>query len=293
MSRLSQGLATITVLIGTALLVYYSREISQFIVNLVGPQEVTKIEAPKQKVGTLTSQGQSSREVHHLDEFKVPAGQHMTFTTQSGWVLEFTENAEVIFELYRPESSDSPLLVTFRSGDFRLMTAGAIGMLFVMKDKKIFSPQVAPQKEAIRTVELQQTPVAKSDEVTELTEDIRVQEKPLKLSRSGRSTMPEKVTTYDNKETLSNAYIEQVLLGQANSLRNCQLSSIRDKKMAQGLLIVSFSILPSGKIEKLAVAKDQIQNAQLVNCVISVLERTHFKAFAGAPIQLSYPIEFR
>lgn len=290
MNRLTQGLAVVCVVLFTGLLVFYSRDLSEFIVHMFAGEAPT-IASHKIKIGSVTV-GTDTRELYHLDPINVGAGQTQKVTTNTGWQIELLENTKAIVELYRPEQVDSPALISILSGQYKLVTAGQPGRLFVMQDKKIFSPQVA-QKEESRTIELKAPLAAQTETVSELTEDVRVQEKPMKLSKHNKTPLPDKVPSQDSGETLSNSYIEQVLIGQANSLRNCQLNSVRDNKPSQGTLIFSFTILPSGKIDGLKVAKDQLQNPQLASCAVSVLDRTQFKAFSGAPIQLSYPIEFR
>lgn len=296
MSRLAQSFATLGVILFTILIVVYSREISQFIVGLFVKPDTTQNmrhsvnKETRIRVGTL-SNGQTTKEILNLEEIAVDPGQAWKVTTFTGWEIELQENTKAIVELYRPEvGNSSAALLTIISGEYKLLKQGEAGKLFIMQNKKIFSPQMV-QSEKTHTIELNKNDP--NEPVAELTEDVRAHTGSLRVSKNMRSPMPDKIPNSSDGETLSNEYIEQVITGQANALRNCQLNSVRENKSSQGKLVLAFSIMPNGKIENLKVAKDELKNPSLASCAASVIERTQFKAFAGDPIVFSYPIEFR
>lgn len=277
MSRPSPWLITIAATVLSALLIFYSRDLSKFIVGLFIPlQTPDKI---SQFVLAKTGDPKEVRELHHLDQIKAPPDKPIRLIFTSGWVLDLKENSSAIVELYRPQEVNSPALLSLITGEYSLVTPGPPGQLFIMQDKKIYSPQNIP---------IQQT------REIDINGQLPLQPIASPVGAIGKANkLPDKITNQDNSETLSNNYIEQVLVGQSNLLRNCQLNSVRDKKPAFGMLTLTFTINPDGKINNIKLLQDKIKNPQLTKCTIEVIERTHFKPFSGPAISLNYPLEYK
>lgn len=94
-------------------------------------------------------------------------------------------------------------------------------------------------------------------------------------------------------ETLSSAYIESQLMQRSALFRRCQLTSLRDNKLANGNMLFSFVIKNNGRVDKVKLLQNAINNKDLESCVTSVIERTKFKSFNGKAISLSYPLNFQ
>lgn len=313
MSRLTPWLITVGAVVFATLLLFYSRDISKFIVGPFLPQQQDKtstiVVATVATIAKDTSsatdataekdnQNQENdlkkvRELHHLDEISTPSDKPLRLIFTSGWVIDLKENSSAIVELYRPGETDSPALLSLITGEYALVTPGPLGQLFIMSDKKIYSPQNAPPQQ-VRTIEITE-PGATVKSSVEATVQSTIELPVNGVSAHGRvaSKLPDKIINQDNTETLSNNYIEQVLAGQSNSLRNCQLNSVRDRMPARGKLILTFTINPDGKIAGVKILQDKIKNKQLAKCVVAVIERTNFKPYTGAAISLSYPLEFK
>lgn len=277
MSRLAPWFITIAATICAVLLIFYSRDISRGLVNLFLPsQEQNKAT----KIVLAKTDNPNSQEVHHLDTIKASQEKPVRITFSSGWVIDLKNNSAAIAELYRPEDANSPALLSIINGEYALITAGQPGQLYIMSDKKIHSPEDAPPPQ-VRTLEIINL---------ELPKDT--------VSATGAvalpgSQLPDKIMNQDNSTILSNNYIEQILAGQSNSLRNCQLNSVRDRKSAAGKLTMTFTINPEGKVEGVKTIQDTIKNSQLTNCAIAVIERTVFKPHTGPAVTLNYPLEFK
>ena len=72
----------------------------------------------------------------------------------------------------------------------------------------------------------------------------------------------------------------------------CQTHAIRQNKKSKGQLLIGISIESRGKMKDVQILASDIQNEELLSCVKTVLERTHFRAFQGAEIIRSYPLVF-
>jgi hypothetical protein len=104
--------------------------------------------------------------------------------------------------------------------------------------------------------------------------------------------MPDKIKNGD-EETLSSAYIENILAQQAPAFRRCQMNSVRDNRVSVGNLLVSLTIASSGEVQQARLLQDDLQNEPLTQCVLSAVQRVRFKSFDGLPISLTYPIVFK
>lgn len=306
-------LGSLVAFIAAVVLIFSSRAISEFLFGLFfNSQTVTK---STPIVATLTSKdgliyarraGQPefikidpNHSFYHLDQIKVEHNARAEVQFPSDWKLNIQENSIMTFELYRPNQENSPALLSITRGDYSLAQAGTKGQLFVMRDKKILSAELKVSATPFaRKVELNAqtklTPLA-TESTLPLDENAPNLPTNTRMELPTAMTpgkMPDKLKHYD-EETLSSSYIEQVLGSQSNSLRKCQMSSLRDNKTSSGALLINIVISPNGKVDHVKLIQDKINNSQLSSCVLSVIERTVFKTFDGQPITLSYPIEFK
>jgi hypothetical protein len=306
MSR-NEWIGTAAAIVLAVLLVLYARPLSEAIVGMFF--EKTPTAAPL-SVGRLTAVsgqviGHRAGEVEfkkvavdtpllHHDQIKVERESRAQLELTSGWKIALNENSEVAIELYRPDSAQSPVLLSFVRGDYVVVTNGQPGMLYVMQNKKVFSPTAPPPK-VLRSASI----LAPNTPVPQPAKTVTA---PSAEPSAGASTplpsakipgpLPDKLLN-NGDETLSSVYIEKTLSEQAESLRKCQLNSVRDNKRSEGNMLLSLTISPNGRIDHIKVLQDQVKNEQLASCAVSVLERMQFKTFSGLPITLTYPIEFR
>ena len=300
MSR-PQWLSIAAVLLLGILLIYFSRPIAEGFVGLFMKTPTTST-APVAAVviqtdgavfvrkagGTAFDPIRAPYELSHNDQLKTEHLSSAQIRFTSGWELQLLESTQIAIEFYRPDESSSPLLVTFLRGQYTVLTPGSPGLLYVQQDQKIFTPnfQVLDQP---RTAEIAPPPLTPTTEKPEPLPSEAVETKLPSAKTPGK--LPDKIVS-SGDETLSNAYIEQTLGAQITSLRRCQLNSLRDNRPVEGNLLLSLTIAPSGKVDKVKILQDGMRNNQLNSCVSSVIERVQFKSFAGLPITLTYPVEF-
>ena len=107
-------------------------------------------------------------------------------------------------------------------------------------------------------------------------------------------SVPDKLTV-EGREVLSNQYrSSRTIETQSNAFRRCQLNSVRDNLAAEGsYCCFRLPLLRRAELKAFQVMQDLLNNEQLLSCTKSVIERMQFKAFAGDPVTVNYPIEFR
>lgn len=303
----------VAALLVAALLVVSSRSISEFVVSFFfkdasqarpvakkGTAKTTTVLAGQiEKItGAVWVRHRNQKEFYaapaapvslfHLDQIKVAPNSTAHLKMAKGWQIALYENSLATVELYRADTSLSPTLLSVIRGSYQVLNQGERGHLFVMQNKRVF-PAESPPPTKVRKAE-----IATSANLQILRPSLKVPaaKAPHKNAQQPLPSAPEKIQLH-GQETLTSSYIEEVLGRHTHDLRRCQMNSLRDGKNAEGSLLLSFTISPKGRVEHIKILKDQIKNEQLINCSASVLERTKFKSFAGLPITLTYPLQFR
>lgn len=93
-------------------------------------------------------------------------------------------------------------------------------------------------------------------------------------------------------ETLSNEYIDQVIVSRQPQLQKCWLSRLKVKPKLKGQIALQFEISRRGKVHDVKVADHTVDDNELQKCVMTVIERIPFRGFKGPEISLTYPITF-
>ncbi|OFZ18761.1 MAG: hypothetical protein A2Z20_01360 [Bdellovibrionales bacterium RBG_16_40_8] len=307
MSRMSLIGAFVAIVVAIILLIKMN-SIAEFLVDIFFQKNSqiaanTEIGQVLSRRGTIYRRSPSSSDfiiikpvtkILHMDQIKIEANSDAVIKLSSDWQLQLLENTIVALEYYRPLSPEtSPVLMSIMHGGYNVINQGKAGFLFVMQDQKIFIPEVKPQINQRTIMVAPNAQQAPAEAPAEVETEIHSTQKPSDKAQHTKSgKMPDKLPNSDS-ETLSNTYIEQILNSQATSFSHCQQNSERDNKPSKGSILFSFTILPSGQIEKVKVLQDKISNSQLTSCATSVVERVQFKSFQGLPISLSYPLEFK
>ena len=100
------------------------------------------------------------------------------------------------------------------------------------------------------------------------------------------------VTNGADPDTLSNEYIDSVIVDRQGQLQRCWLSRLKDAPGLKGQITLQFEISRRGRVKDLRVVDASIKDEVLQKCVMSVFERLTFREFKGSEISLSYPINF-
>jgi len=108
-----------------------------------------------------------------------------------------------------------------------------------------------------------------------------------KVPSSKITNHPKKV---NEKITLPDAYISAVIKNQRTFLNRCYAQHLRMDPDSQGRIETSLTIESDGNVSTARVIGSSIADPQLQQCIVSTLQRAKFKAFAGDPIIVTYPI---
>ena len=192
------------------LLIVKMHSISEFMVHIffpvnLGAKTAVEIGQVLSYTGSLYRRSAGSTEfisiksntpIYHLDYIKVESMSNAIIEMSSNWQIQLNENTIVAFEFYRLESPEtSPVLMSVAHGTYGVVAQGKPGLLYVMKDQKVLTPELTPQVSS-RIIVMKPQP--QMDQT--LTPTTKVKAKDL----------PDKLPVGDD-ETLSSSYIEQVL----------------------------------------------------------------------------------
>jgi hypothetical protein len=307
MERTSALIAIISAVLA-GLVIYYCRPLGKKVANWIRNPAASRFVAVgtlENTVGQVRIISANESDAHiaqigvalrHLDTLLVDGDSEATLSFNSGYRLKILANSEIGIQSYRPEKAKSPILVTLMNGDFQTLSRGVPGDLFVASRNQIFAPEYRPQLGAREMLadRDRQTPaeIAALAEPAKTTPLYSVGSTGARHEPPSDDAIPDKVLVHGH-ETLSSRYIERTIEAQTGAFRRCQLNSVRDNLTAEGSLLFSITISPSGHIDHLQVTQDQLKNDQLLSCTRSVIERLQFKSFAGEPVTVSYPVEFR
>ena len=93
-------------------------------------------------------------------------------------------------------------------------------------------------------------------------------------------------------DSLSNEYIDEVIVSRQSQLQKCWLSRLKDSPGLKGQIVLQFEISRRGKVRDLRVVDTTFDDDTLKRCVVTVFERLTFRPFKGQEITLSYPVAF-
>jgi len=216
--------------------------------------------------------------IQNKDHLRVETGARAKVRFTNGTEIEIVDPTDVVFELWREESDDSPLYLHFLSGDYRMITLDRSQPIYVSMNDNLFLLQ-NKSKDSPRKLNIRQTPSALARKTPEpvSTQDGE-EEKPIVEARG------------DGPPT--NAYIDQTIATQKSLFQKCQTNSIRNKKQSVGQLIAGITISPSGQVSEAKLLNTNFQDLELPNCAIDVIRRIKFRAYPGEQIVRSYPLQF-
>jgi len=96
----------------------------------------------------------------------------------------------------------------------------------------------------------------------------------------------------DDRITLPDSYISGVIRNQRTFLNKCYAQHLRNDPDTQGRIDTSMTIELDGSVSTARVVGSTIADPQLQQCIVSTLQRTRFRSFAGDPLVVYYPITF-
>jgi hypothetical protein len=301
--------AALTILVAVSL-IFFSKPIAIWIVELVSPPPVGRgtpvaqiaevigdVQMREAAVTYVKSVEEVPQQIYQHDAVLVRTGSLARLIFQGGAEINVLEDSEILVEFFNPKDPLSPVYMTLRRGDLEIKKPGVAGRLFIVKDKQVLSLSQwtanlnQPSNVVSVDGEAPAVSVTVGDEkipppIGMPTGDI--------VKNSGEaldSSAP--VVKVGGEETLSSAYIEKTLANKGAQFRRCQINSVRDKLPALGQMMFSIRIEPNGTVGAVRQLQTSIDNIHLTSCVTDVIQRSVFRAYAGKPITLSYPIDFQ
>ncbi len=93
-------------------------------------------------------------------------------------------------------------------------------------------------------------------------------------------------------DILPQSKIEEILNTKKNDFFRCYGQLIQKEEQAHGQLLLSFEILPTGKVASVDVTKTEIHQTSFLSCLKEVVMRTTFPPFDGKTITTVFPLKF-
>lgn len=214
------------------------------------------------------------------DQLRVEAGGKAKVKFASGTEIELTENSDVVFELWRADSEDSPIYLHFFAGDYQVVNLDRSRPIYASMNDSLFLLQ-NKTKETARKLNIRTVPSA-------LSQNKREQTSPTTEVDEAAKALPEQLT--DGPP--SNAFIDQTIATQKNLFQKCQTNSIRNKKQSKGHVVAGITISPSGHVSEAKLLNTDFKDLDLANCAIDVIRRIRFPSYKGDEIVRSYPLQF-
>ena len=171
--------------------------------------------------------------------------------------IRISENTDLLLE----ESTDGTVTIIIKSGDLTVENFGEKNSLFWIK------------KEGRQLSAL----------------DYSITNRPDENNLKTRNTL--KLNSTD-KNILTQSKIEEILNLKKNDFFRCYGQLIQKEEQAYGQILLSFEILPTGKVLNVTVAKTDLNQNYFLSCLKEVVLRTAFPVFSGKNITTVFPLKF-
>lgn len=209
--------------------------------------------------------------LHAKDTVSTDVGSSAVISFKSGLKVELEPNSLIIIEDYGSGSGNMEL--TFLRGGVKILNQGeglklsgtAVKKDQAMKLNLALLDKAPPTPPPLPKIGLEE----KKEKLKDLTRKKRVQ-----------------------KETLPDSYIASVIKNQKTFLNRCYAQHLRLNPDARGRIDTALTIEPDGSISTARVVGSTIPDPSLQQCVVTTLQRAHFRSFDGDPIIVNYPINF-
>lgn len=200
--------------------------------------------------------------------------------------LELPELSSVSLQIWNPRDDSSPLYLQNLMGSLNAKKTGIRGKAYVVKDGKLFLPgQKASEKPMALTVTKSQIPEL---QLADAGEEAPAMEE----SADGAKPNEPELPMGDEPLTLSNEYIDEMIVSRQGQLQKCWLSRLKDNPNLRGSMTLQFEISRRGKVREMRVSTATFDDDTLKRCVMTVVERISFRPYKGQEISLSYPVTF-
>lgn len=214
---------------------------------------------------TDTAEIQKKTKIKNLDVIKTKAGSEASIEISTIKAeVRVLEKSHVLFE----ENTEGSIILTIKEGELIIESLGnkadenGPGAKFwIRKDGR----QLSALDYAI-------------------TNEKNTQSSPLQKSKL--------LAQVKKSDVLSQTKIEEILNTKKNDFFRCYGQLIQKEEQAHGQLLLSFEILPTGKVAAVDVAKTEISQPSFLSCLKEVVLRTKFPPFDGKSITTVFPLKF-
>lgn len=197
------------------------------------------------------------------------------------------KNSKLEFQLVSAKAQfkkhKDKLLLILHSGEY-LPLQGQEDLFQVIKNGKFYASNVKvnPSPVTYRPIiedAITQAPLIVSDQFNDLPKTV---EKPKKATKTAE--------VLDSEP--DNAFLDQLIAEQTEKLQNCQVNRVRDLGTVKGQVMIGLEIHPTGTIQNAKILSTDIDDTELMNCLLSVFERIKIPKYKGEIIYRSYPLLF-
>lgn len=268
-------------------------------------------------------------DLHDGDRVETDSRTSVVVALNSKDEVELKSLTSVTFQLWNEQDPSSAVYMTLLAGDLDLRKEGVRGRAYVVRSGRLYLPSqiAAAAAEAAKPMALtvlRSAPLdmtldsglseAAGDPENEGRIDSRIDNSDLRGSSMGGSDNTRDDFTPDSSsgantatsgepdrpdtgfsaepETLSNEYIDEVIVSRQAQLQKCWLTRLKDKPNLKGQLMVQFEINRRGKVKEAKISESALNDEPLNKCVLTAFERLQFRTFKGPEISLTYPITF-
>ena len=248
---------------------------------ILGRVTQVKGEAKRTRDGVVESLTEL-KELRDGDRIETARNAQLRIQISSQDEFELGPMSAVGLQLWNALDSQSPVYLTVLNGDLRLAKAGVRGRAFVVREGRLYLTQ---QKAEAKTFGLNVTSrELKSLHLESIDNESLSPEAPAPDLSAG--------TLASEPETLSNDYIDQMIVDRQGALQKCWISRLKYRPNAKAHLTLQLEINRRGKVRDLKVTERTLADPELERCVLGVIERIPFRGFKGPEISLTYPLRF-
>lgn len=227
----------------------------------------------------------SPLEVHDGERLETDRGSHLVLLLNSTDELEMKELSAASFHLWNIKDPASPVYVQWLLGQLVSLRPGVKGKAYLIHEGRLYFPGQKPVDKPLALTVLRSAPLDMQ------LADAGAPEEPQDFESDEPAPQAEQKFGPE-PDTLSNEYIDEMIVGRQGQLQKCWLSRLKDNPSLKGQILLQFEITRRGHVKDLRIADSNIEDDLLKKCVMSVIERLSFRSFKGQEISLSYPINF-
>jgi TonB family protein len=112
------------------------------------------------------------------------------------------------------------------------------------------------------------------------------------VEKNSGTRLKKSIPDQKNREQLSQVEIESVLNSKRADFFKCYGQLLQRKPLANGEVLISFTVERSGQTTKIEISKSSIEDKTFNNCLTEVVSRARFRSFFGSPVATVFPLKF-